>query len=342
MAFRVSGPDAAGPGERARPSAASEPTREIDVRGGTAPSTSPAQVAVLDRPAPVDAALHPPPRPVAPAKRGLDVPVLAGQVLLVLSALALGFLLFVGVLSALPQKRAQSGLQRAFAISLANRRAAIGGPIPAGTPVARLDIVRIGLHQVVVEGTSADQLRKGPGHVPVSPMPGQPGNVVMAAHRMAWGGPFSGLDRLRPDDAIVLLTGQGSFTYDVVSRNTVSSKDTAPFAATTDNRLTLITADNLMASRRLVVVAALVGNPQAAPPGRAPVLTARDGGLVGQHGVLPALGLWLEVLLLTAVGTVLLYRRLPLWSSYLMTTPVVLAVVWLVYSNLARLLPASL
>jgi sortase A len=104
----------------------------------------------------------------------------------------------------------------------------------------------------------------------------------------------------------------------------------------------MVTAANLSASQRWVVTAALSGDPQPAPPGRPTVLSSREGGLVGQHGILPPLALWVEVLLLTALGTVVLYRLLPRWSSYLITTPVVLAVLWVVYANLARLLPATL
>lgn len=267
---------------------------------------------------------------------------LAIQLLFTFSVVCLGFLLFVGYLSAFPQKRAQSGLQRALATRLSLVRAYIGGKIPSGTPIARIDIPRLGLHQVVVEGTSADQLRKGPGHLSVTPLPGQPGNAVLAGHNVAFGGPFSGIDHLRPGAHVEVLTGQGSFTYVVTGHQLVKSSDVNPFGATPDNRLTLVTAANLSASNRWVVTAALSGDPQPAPTGRPTVLSSREGGLVGQHGVLPALALWVEVLLLSAVGTVILYRMLPRWSSYLITTPVVLAVLWLVFTNLARLLPATL
>jgi sortase A len=276
------------------------------------------------------------------ATKPLDARRLATQLLFTFSAVCLGFLVFVGPLSKLPQKRAQNGLQRALATRLRKSRAYVGGAIPAGSPIARIDIPRLGLHQVVVEGTSADQLRKGPGHLPVSPLPGQPGNAVLAGHRWAWGAPFSGIDGLRRGDPIIVLTGQGSFTYRVEGHRLVGSSDVAPFEATRDNRLTMVTAANLSASQRWVVTASLNGDPQAAPQGRPRVLSSHEGGLVGQRGLLGILALWLEVLLMVAVGTVFLYRVLPRWSSYLITTPVVLAVLWIVYANLARLLPATL
>jgi sortase A len=272
-----------------------------------------------------------------------EVRRLVMQLLLAFSLVCLGFVAFVGSLSAFPQKRAQSGLERALASRFSKYHGAyVGGAIPSGTPIARLDIPRLHLHQIVVEGTSADNLRKGPGHLSVTPLPGQPGNAVLAGHRWAFGGPFSGISTLRRGDSIVVVTGQGTFTYKVTGHQTVSSGDITPLQATQDNRLTLVTAANLSASQRWIVTSELSGDPQPAPAGRPTVLSTREGGLVGQHGVLPELALWVEVLLLTAVGTVLLYRLLPRWSSYLITTPVVIAVLWIVYANLARLLPATL
>ena len=51
------------------------------------------------------------------------------------------------------------------------------------------------------------------GVYPGSGLPGQPGNVTMAAHRTTWGKPFNQLDRLRLNDAIVIETPQGWYTY---------------------------------------------------------------------------------------------------------------------------------
>ncbi|PRB03167.1 class E sortase [Microbacterium sp. MYb64] len=51
------------------------------------------------------------------------------------------------------------------------------------------------------------------GVYPTSGMPGQPGNFTMAAHRTTWGKPFNQLDRLHLNDAIVIETEQGWYTY---------------------------------------------------------------------------------------------------------------------------------
>jgi sortase A len=271
-----------------------------------------------------------------------SVSLLISQVCFAFFGLMAGFVAFVLVFSALPQARTQAGLERRFKTPLSFGKAPVGGVIAKGSPVSRLDIPALGVHQVVVEGTGADQLRKGPGHLPVSVLPGQAGNAVLAAHRLALGGPFRDLNQLRPGARIVLTTGQGVFTYRLTGVRSVPTRDIGPLQPSRDNRLTLLTADGVWASRRLVAVASLNGSPQPAPAGQPDTLAASDGGLVGQKGALPALGLWAEVLLMVAVATVFTYRRMTRWSSYLITTPVILVAVWLTFENLIRLLPATL
>jgi sortase A len=274
--------------------------------------------------------------------RRVDKTRLAGAVLLTLSALLAGFVVYVVFLSAFPQSRAQTGLERRFRTLLANTQAPLGGHIAAGTPVARLDIPSIGVHQVVVEGTTADQTRKGPGHLPTSPLPGQIGNVVMAGHALAYGGPFGDIGSLHRGAVIVVLTQQGRSVYQVSRHETFPSSDPAPLRATADNRLTLITSDDLLGSRREVVVAKLSGRPHPAPGGRPSVLAPAESGLAGGGGVGPALVLFLELLLVVSAATFMIYRRLSRPASYLITTPILLVAIWLLYSTMGRLLPATL
>jgi sortase A len=272
----------------------------------------------------------------------LRVEALAAQVLVAFAVFLAGFVVFVFFLSTLPAGRAQTGLERRFEKPLANGKAPVGGVIPYGTPVARLDIPRIGLHQIVVEGTAAAQLAEGPGHLAVSPLPGQIGNAVIAGHRIIFGGPFGRLGGLALGTPISVVTGQGHFTYQVTDRRVVGAADTAPFQATTANRLTLVTADGSSGSRRLVVIAALRGPAKPFPPGRPSVLRATDGGLVGQSGHLGGLAGWALLLVALAGASVAVYRRLPRWSGYLATTPVIVLAAWIVYVHLALILPSTL
>lgn len=82
---------------------------------------------------------------------------------------------------------------------------------------AVLRVPRFGAdYAVTIAGgvTRADTLDHGwIGVYPNAGMPGQPGNLSMAAHRTTWGKPFNQLDRLRLNDAIVIETEQGWYTY---------------------------------------------------------------------------------------------------------------------------------
>ncbi|MFE6735775.1 class E sortase [Microbacterium sp. NPDC057650] len=46
-----------------------------------------------------------------------------------------------------------------------------------------------------------------------SKMPGEVGNLALAGHRTTWGKPFNKLDKLKLDDAIVVETRDGWYTY---------------------------------------------------------------------------------------------------------------------------------
>jgi sortase A len=82
-----------------------------------------------------------------------------------------------------------------------------------GTPVALLEIPRLGLREVIVEGTSSDPMMSGPGHRRDTPLPGQVGTSVIAGWRATYGGPFRSIDQLRAQalrPAEALLAGDRS------------------------------------------------------------------------------------------------------------------------------------
>ncbi len=68
--------------------------------------------------------------------------------------------------------------------------------VPDGEATARIQIPAIGLDKIVVEGVSLADLKKGPGHYPETPLPGQEGNAAIAGHRTTYGAPFHRLDEL--------------------------------------------------------------------------------------------------------------------------------------------------
>ena len=92
-------------------------------------------------------------------------------------------------------------------------------PVELGSGIAVLRIPRLGdwndRPPVVVEGVSTSDLKKGPGHIPGTALPGEVGNVVLSGHRTTYGAPFERFDELQPGDAVVVETRDTWFTYTV-------------------------------------------------------------------------------------------------------------------------------
>src|SRR5262249_48808383 len=146
-----------------------------------------------------------------------------GKVLLTFGLLVLLFVAYQLWGTGIYEARAQSDLKDKFNRQVSNETkanptplgnmstagpnsTAPGGPAPTtqppaaqlspgdGDPVGIIKIPKIGVDQVVVEGTSVPGLRKGPGHYSESPLPGQLGNAAIAGHRTTYGAPFGDLD----------------------------------------------------------------------------------------------------------------------------------------------------
>src|SRR5437764_1118778 len=100
-------------------------------------------------------------------------------------------------------------------------------PPPTGEALAIIRIPKISIEKAVVQGVSLDALKKGPGHYPDTPQPGQPGNAAIAGHRTTYGAPFFSLNELQAGDPIFVTTAQGAFEYDVLDSRVVSPSETS-------------------------------------------------------------------------------------------------------------------
>jgi sortase A len=221
---------------------------------------------------------------------------------------------------------------------------------PAGSVIARIRIPAIAVNQYVVEGATTGDLEKGPGHYTGTAVPGQAGNVAIAAHRTTFGAPFGRLDELRPGELILLTTTAGEkLGYSVFQTpRLVSPTDKAFLDDFGDNRLTLTTSNpKYSAVQRLVIVARLVEPsanaittpvpPTGPPPG--PVPAAQTTGWN-----LPQLPLALLIAALLVL-LALAYRR-PSKDRRLLTIlilgPVWIAGLYLLFQALTNVLPATL
>lgn len=87
--------------------------------------------------------------------------------------------------------------------------------IKTGEALTRLEIPKLDVDVVVVEGTSLAALRAGAGHYPASALPGERGNVAIAGHRTTYGRPFHRMDELVPGDKVILTTPVARHVYEI-------------------------------------------------------------------------------------------------------------------------------
>jgi sortase A len=116
---------------------------------------------------------------------------------------------------------AQSG------IPATNRPAGTGKAIPVGKGIALIQIPKIKVEKVVVQGVGRDDLKKGPGHVPSTVMPGQPGTFAISGHRTTYGAPFFRLNELVKGDVITVISRTSIYTYSVTATRIVRPTDTS-------------------------------------------------------------------------------------------------------------------
>ena len=265
-----------------------------------------------------------------------------GHTLIAAGVLILLFVAYELWGTGLAEARSQKTLKKDF-----NQKVAAGvdqsqvpPPTPEGDAVAIIKIPRLGLEKAVVEGVGVEDLKKGPGHYPGTPLPGQQGNAAIAGHRTTYGAPFFRMDELKPTDPIFVTTRQGKFKYEVVEVKPIRPTDVEVIKNTPDNRLTLTTCHpRFSASQRLITIAKLDGiaaTPSA--PAEAPKTTSLSGKRVSKR---PAV-LWGLLAALCAAVTFTLSRIWRKWPAYFIGAPVFLLVLFVFFENFARLLPANI
>jgi sortase A len=293
--------------------------------------------------------------PARPWRRAL------GQALTIFTVLVVLLAVFLFGGTALVHNREQSSLAKDFRAKAAgmalaphyvtNANGQITGvaPTKTGEPVARIQIPSIGLDEIAVEGSTSSQTMRGPGHVRATPLPGQFGNSVFVCRRSAGGAPCADLDELRSGALIAVTTGRGIVRYAVTAVGRTTSGDGTVFNTLQSsdgkrrlNTLTLVTAaPAVVASDRLVVQAELQDQPQGFTPGRIAVRND-ELGLAGDDRAWLGVFLWLELLLVAAVATVWMFKRWDRQAAWIVSVPLLLCSMWIVFEQFVRLLPAAL
>jgi sortase A len=150
---------------------------------------------------------------------------------LAIGILALGYAGFVF---------ADSHAYQAIELKKFNQSGRISEPhlLAEGEVIGEIQVPRLGLNAMVVQGDSSTSLRRAVGHISESPLPGEWGNVALAGHRDTF---FRPLRDIRIGDEIRLKTPEYSFEYRVESIEVVTPKDVRVLESSPGHELTLIT-----------------------------------------------------------------------------------------------------
>lgn len=304
---------------------------------------------------PVPPVVVPAPPPVAPAPFSSR---LATRILTLIAVGVLGFAGYLVLLTPLAQSAAQDVMYSQLRGPIAEGVPPYAGAasderavppiyddgedtvIPAGAPVAVLTIPRLGLEQVVVEGTNGGDLTSGPGHRRDTVLPGQAGVSLVYGRSVAYGGPFQRIGQLQRGDDLTVVTFQGSFRYLV--EGVRRDGDPLPVPLTSNgSRLTLVTAEgaNPWQPDTTLFVDALLRGPSQPAASHPAIIPPEEKSLASDRPALLNLVLWMQALVVAAVAIAWARVRWGRWETHLVGLPVVLAVLWQVYESMGRLLP---
>jgi sortase A len=138
---------------------------------------------------------------------------------------------------------------------------ALSAKLPA--PLAVLSIPRLGMEIPVFEGTDGLTLNRGAGRIKGTAMPGEPGNIGIAAHRDGF---FRSLKNVHPGDRIELAQLRHRFVYTVDTLAVVDPSNVSVLQARSQPSLALVTCYPFYfiggAPRRYIVQASLADSAQ--------------------------------------------------------------------------------
>jgi sortase A len=110
--------------------------------------------------------------------------------------------------------------------------------IADGGVIGEIEVPRLGLKAIVVQGDSANLLELAVGHIPETALPGEVGNVALAGHR---DGLFRPLRDVRRGDSVILRTTDREFQYQVEWTAVMPPTAVRVIQPTSEPALTLVT-----------------------------------------------------------------------------------------------------
>ena len=274
------------------------------------------------------------PRPRRPAATTREIRWWVGVAWLLLSTLLLGFVAHVTVVGSLQHARAQYVLYQQLRTDLALATSPLGQLdvnsklVANGTPIGLMTVTRLGINEVVVQGTRPGDLTAGPGHRRDTAYPGQPGTSIVMGRQATYGGPFGSLSGVVPGDQITFTTGQGTSKYSVFGIRREGDLQPETLKAG-EGRLELVTADGipLAPSGALHIDAALTSTVFDAPTPSftKEVLDPSEFAMASDESGWFATLFWLTWLTIAVVALRWVRSRWGMWQTWIVALPVLLA-----------------
>jgi sortase A len=166
---------------------------------------------------------------------------LISSVMIVVGFAALGYVASVIVSARYFQETEAAKFTKAAKLETLSAVPKINGTpriVADGDVVGMIEIDSVGVRAVIVQGDSSGTLRRAVGHVPETALPGEAGNVALAAHRDTL---FRPLRKIKTGDLIDIRTETGVIQYRVRSTEIVPPSDVDVLESRGRNELTLIT-----------------------------------------------------------------------------------------------------
>ena len=259
----------------------------------------------------------------------------------ILLFLVVGSFIYSKVFTPMSEGRAQTLLEKEFVPALLNGIAPVGYPIESGTPGALLEVKEIDLRRVVIEGTKAEDLAKGPGHLVGSAIPGQPGTSAILGRSSTYGSAFDRIDELKAGQEIVITTAQGEHTYEIVDSTVRSANDSAAFIGERNMLLLITGVGGSSPDKRLVVRALLTSPVFFAGTSAVDVQTSTaELGLEGSTQSPIQLAIWLFLLMFLLIVLVPISQRIGTRVTWLLAVPLLLVIATQVWRNASLMYPS--
>jgi sortase A len=134
---------------------------------------------------------------------------------------------------------AQILLEDAWAKTLATHQPTKAWSWADTWPIARITVPRLNHSAIVLREAGGEALAFGPAHVAASPMPGENGTTVIAAHRDTH---FSFIKNLKPGDEIDITTSAGkTIRYRMTGSSIVHAQASGITTKGASQRVALVT-----------------------------------------------------------------------------------------------------